>query len=226
MNISKIRPVVLSLLLSLCAVSASAAAFSPLQIGGFGENFQLVDKHTPVIGLRLNLPLSGNDDVWGLDVGLISCAHDFTGLRLNAFSWTRNTLNGVDIALCDMSRRLNGIHVCGIGVVTQELCGLQAGLAPFAGKANGLQIGFFDFSEHLSGLQIGLCNYALELHGVQFGLLNFGLLPFEGYAPRTIHGLQIGLVNHAETLHGVQIGLLNFVTDSDYPCLPFLRASF
>ena len=200
----RLFPILLSLFLPLCAASASAAAFSPLQIGiNVGHCTQLVDEHTPVFGLRLNLPLSGNDYVRGLDIGLLSCADYFTGLRLNAFSWTARTLYGVEISPCGMARHLNGIHVCGIGVVTRELCGLQVGLVPCAANANGLQIGLFDMSENVYGVQIGFVNHTLSLHG-----------------------LQIGLVNYARSLHGLQIGLVNIVPESSIPCLPLLRASF
>jgi len=49
-------------LFSLFAAALCAAApFSPLQIGIDGEDLQLVDAHTPVIGLRLNLPVPDSD---------------------------------------------------------------------------------------------------------------------------------------------------------------------
>ena len=78
-------------LLALCAAAApaSAAAFSPLQIGLGSPDWQLVSEDTPVYGLRLNLPISFNDTVAGLDLGLLSDdTATFSGLRLNAVSFS------------------------------------------------------------------------------------------------------------------------------------------
>ena len=128
---------------ALCAASASAAAFSPLQIGLGSPDWQLVSEDTPVYGLRLNLPGSFNDTVAGLDLGLLSDdATTFTGLRLNAVSYS-HTCNGIAIALFDMAAFLNGVQI-----------------APLAIAGNAC------------GLQIGLGTDARELHGVQIGLLN------------------------------------------------------
>ena len=106
---------------ALCAASASAAAFSPLQIGlnGIYEPYdrQLVSKDTLVYGLRLNLPISCNETVTGLDIGLGSAATTFTGLRLNVLSWTDDTMNGVETSLFTMANNINGIHVTGLGLV-------------------------------------------------------------------------------------------------------------
>lgn len=201
----KLLPIFLSLFLPLFARSVSAAAFSPLQIGIDGETLQLVDAHTPVYGLRLNLPVGGNDTVGGLDVGLFSYADNFTGIRLNLQSWTHKTVRGVDVSLISMGTdytELDGIQIAGLGV-TAKLRGLQAGLVSYAATLRGLQIGLWATAGDLCGLQIGLANFS-----------------------DSSHGLQIGLVNRAETLHGLQIGLVNIATESDFPCLPLLRASF
>ena len=178
MSSPKIYPVFLSLLLSLCAASASAAAFSPLQIGLGSPDWQLVSEDTPVVGLRLNLPKSFNDTVAGLDLGLLSDdTATFSGLRLNAVSFS-HTCNGIAIALFDMVVFLNGIQIAPIAVAGNA-SGLQIGLGTDAEELHGVQIGLFNGTRHFSssptvrGLQIGLVNYARSLHGLQIGVLNF-----------------------------------------------------
>ena len=226
MNISKIHPAFLSLLLSLCAASASAAAFSPLQIGIAGENLQLVDSHTPVIGLRLNLPVSDNETVGGLDIGLGSNVENFSGIRLNLSSWAGKAVRGIDVSLIGIGgdeSEFDGIQIAGICAASQ-MRGLQAGIVSYAATLRGLQIGLWSAACDLCGLQIGLANFAESPRGIQLGIFNASDMPPQTCG--TVHGVQIGLVNLAATLHGVQIGLLNIVPDSDYPCLPFLRASF
>ena len=179
---------------ALCAAPASAAAFSPLQIGLGSPDWQLVSEDTPVIGLRLNLPRSFNDTVAGLDLGLLSDdTTTFSGLRLNAISYSHDC-NGISIALFDMAVFLNGIQIAPLAI---------------AGNACGLQIGLGTDAEELRGVQIGLFN----------GTRHFSRSP-------TVHGLQIGIVNYARSPHGLQIGLVTIATESDYPCLPLLRASF
>ena len=226
MNIPKIFPILLSLLLPLFPLSASAATFSPLQIGIDGEDIQLVDFHTPVVGLRLNLPVSGNDTVAGLDVGLASYATTFSGIRLNAMSWTEKNIRGVDVALISMGTddtELDGIQIAGLGVAT-KMHGLQAGIVSYAATLCGLQIGLWSTAGDLCGIQIGFANFAESPQGgIQLGIFNASFPAFGG---GNVCGLQIGLVNYACFLHGLQIGLLNIAIDSDYPYLPLIRASF
>ena len=162
---------------ALCAASASAAAFSPLQIGLGSPDWQLVSEDTPVIGLRLNLPRSINDTVAGLDLGLLSDdTATFSGLRLNAISYSHDC-NGIAIALFDMAVNLNGTQIAPLAIAGNA-CGLQIGLGTDAKELRGVQIGLFNGTRHFSsspsvhGLQLGLVNYAHSLHGLQIGLLN------------------------------------------------------
>ena len=226
MNTPKILPILLSLLLPLFALSASAASFSLLQIGIDGEYIQLVDSHTPVVGLRLNLPISMNNTVAGLDVGLMSYATTFAGIRLNAMSWTHKTVRGIDVSLISMGTddtEVDGIQIAGLGVAA-KMRGLQAGIVSYAACLCGLQIGLWSTAGDLCGLQIGLANFADSPQGgIQLGIFNASFPAVEG---GNICGLQIGLVNYARFLHGLQIGLLNIATDSGYPYLPLIRAAF
>ena len=161
---------------ALCAAPASAAV-SPLQIGVWGEECQLISPETPVIGLRLNLPRSYNDTVAGLDLGLLSDdTTTFSGLRLNAIAYS-HSCNGIAISLFDMAAFLNGVQIAPIAVAGNA-CGIQIGLGTDTEELHGVQIGLFNgtrtvsYSPTVRGLQIGLVNYANSLRGLQLGLLN------------------------------------------------------
>ncbi|MBR6022982.1 MAG: hypothetical protein IK066_11270 [Kiritimatiellae bacterium] len=162
----KLLSVLLSLFLPLCAASASAAAFSPLQIGAgwpapAGFDLQLVSRRTPVFGLRLNLLGSRNDTVAGLDFGICSDAGTFSGIRLNALSGSK-TLNGVAVALLDFSHDVRGVQIGGSNFGLGEVRGTQIGLLNFAFSLRGAQIGIVNVADDLCGVQIGLVNIAME----------------------------------------------------------------
>ena len=147
---------------ALCAASASAAAFSPLQIGAgwpapAGFELQLVPEKTPVFGFRLNLPGSVNDTVAGLDFGIYSEAETFSGIRLNVFSGSK-TLNGVAVAFMDVSEEVRGVQIGGLNLALHEVRGAQIGLLNFTYSLRGVQIGILNFAEYLHGVQIGLFN--------------------------------------------------------------------
>ena len=219
------------LFLALSALSA-AAAVSPLQIGVWGEECQLVSPDTPVIGLRLNLPFSENDAVTGFDLGLVSFAGPFDAPRSD------------DVAK-DLS--LNGISLGLVAWTYGDVNGLQAAVFGFAGHVHGIQAGCIDLGGDVSGVQFGLYNLCFgPLHGLQLGAFNGGIQSVRGgqtglfNAAVALHGLQVGLFNGADdarglqlgivnlvwkSLRGVQIGLLNFDTSSSWSCLPLLRVS-
>ena len=223
----KLLPVFLSLFLPLCAASASAAAFSPLQIG-ISNDHQLADYETPVYGLRLNLLFSMSKTAAGLDIGFASYARHFSGIRLNAESWSEGTVNGVEAALAgSMDYDVNGIQVGLASVAFHDMRGLQAGVLAGAARVYGVQIGLWSSArDDLCGLQIGLANFAESPHGLQLGIFNSAAASFKSDGRGTVRGIQVGLVNLAGSLRGLQIGLVNIATESDFPCLPLLRASF
>ena len=224
----KLLPIFLSLFLPLFARSASAAAFSPLQIGYEVKHAgQLVDHDTPIIGLRLNLPLSHNDTAVGLDIGLASWTETFWGARLNIGAYSKKSCNGLALGLVELAETFNGIQL-GVFDAGRTLNGIQfAGFGGFM-TVHGIQISVVSLDETVQGLQIGIANRIEVLDGLQIGLYNnVGNVWHTPPANSgTVCGVQIGIVNRAESLHGLQIGLVNIVTESDYPCLPLLRASF
>lgn len=121
-----------------------AMAWSPLQIGIFGGNVQICAPETEITGLRLNLIYGDNDDVTGLDLGIVSGSACINGLRLNAINLSDEHSGGVEIGLANVAKT--------------EMVGWQCGI--------------LNYADSMSGFQLGLINHCCSLYGIQIGLIN------------------------------------------------------
>jgi hypothetical protein len=121
-----------------------AMAWSPIQVGLFGGNAQVCAPETEITGLRLNLPYSENDDVTGLDLGIVSGGASISGLRLNAVNLSDEHSGGVEIGLVNVDKG--------------EMVGWQCGIFNYAGSMRGFQLGLINRCGSLYGIQIGLVN--------------------------------------------------------------------
>lgn len=121
-----------------------AMAWSPIQVGLFGGNAQICAPETEITGLRLNLPYSENDDVTGLDLGIVSGGASISGLRLNAVNLSDEHSGGVEIGLVNVDKG--------------EMVGWQCGIFNYAGSMRGFQLGLINKCGDLYGIQIGLVN--------------------------------------------------------------------
>ena len=121
-----------------------AMAWSPIQVGLFGGNAQICAPETEITGLRLNLPYSENDDVTGLDLGIVSGGASISGLRLNAVNLSDEHSGGVEIGLVNVDKG--------------EMVGWQCGIYNYAGSMRGFQLGLINKCGSLYGIQIGLVN--------------------------------------------------------------------
>ena len=141
------------------AAPARALDVTPLQIGLAGESAQIFAPATRVMGLRLNLALSENDEVLGFDAGLFSHATRLTGIQLNVGNWVDAEFFGVSAGLFST-----------MGSVT----GVQAGILfnTAMHDLNGFQLGVFNRADDVEGFQIGLINRTVSLRGIQLGLIN------------------------------------------------------
>jgi hypothetical protein len=111
-------------------------------------------------GLRLNLIYGVNENVRGIDIGIVNKANgDAGGFELGMVNEVKMNFQGVQIGL--------------IANVTRHSCqGFQAGV-------------YNDAEEDMRGLQLGIVNHAGSLNGIQIGILNFnddtkylGFFPF------------------------------------------------
>jgi hypothetical protein len=174
---------------------------SPLQIS-FIPPLQLVPAEKDVCGLRLNLPLGGNDNIYGLDLGFFGDARESKGIQLNLIG---NSTGNV-LQLTDNYQQ--GIQLAGL-------------LNLNFGNSDGIQIaGFVNIAASVvQGMQIaGVKNMGRDVRGIQIaGLLNFA---------ESVRGVQIGLINVTGKLSGLQIGLVNYIGESPVPILPIINLKF
>ena len=146
-------------LAALLAAPAWAVGLTPLQIGLAGESAQIFRPETRVMGLRLNLAFSENDDVTGIDVGLFSLSDRMTAFQLNVANSVEAEFIGISV----------GMLFSTMGSVS----GLQAGIFNTVDHdLNGFQLGAFNIADDVSGFQIGLVNRTVSLRGIQLGLVN------------------------------------------------------
>lgn len=136
----------------LAAVMLLAASFvhaydtTPLQIGVFPPNLQVVTPEINVSGLKLNLPFGGNENITGIDLGIASTSNDCSAIQVNVL----------------------------VNLVSNDFSGIQVGAFNFCGNSGGLQIGLYNSTDKMSsGLQVGLLNSTMEMNGVQVGLVNY-----------------------------------------------------
>lgn len=142
----------------LAAPAFAAPALTPFQMGIWGPKVQIFPEQTKVMGLRLNLARSDNQDVLGLDFGLVSKAERMDAIQLNLANLVGGEFTGVAVGLFNQMG---------------SVAGLQAGLFNNAAHdMTGFQFGLFNVADDAAGFQIGLINRTVSLRGLQIGLVN------------------------------------------------------
>ena len=178
---------------------------SPLQISFFPP-YQLVPAEKDVCGLRLNLPFGGNENIYGLDLGIAGgTQYSYNGIMLNLFgNFSVGSIKGIELA------GLINFNISGPILMTEGGSGAKG--IELAGCLN-LNLGDID------GIQIaGLANTGNEVRGIQIaGLFN---------GAKSVRGIQIGLINVTQELTGLQIGLVNYIRESPVPILPIINLKF
>lgn len=142
----------------LLAGSAFALDMTPLQIGFGGARAQLFPAETAVTGLRLNLVMSDNQDVTGLDLGLVSRADRMTAIQVNLANLVDSEFIGLSGGLFNRAGSMSGLQAGLFNSVTHDVSGFQLGLFNMADDTMGIQIGLINRTTSMQGLQIGLVN--------------------------------------------------------------------
>ena len=168
-----------------------------------------------VCGVRLNLPVGIQKDVYGLDLGLVNISKNLNGITIGGLGAGAENLNGIAIGgLMAGAENLNGIIIGGCGAGALNLNGvaispatLNAGGIAIAGRLNGLLIGGF-------GAVTILDSTGVLIGGFFAGCIDniTGLVIAGGYTRcKEISGTQIsGLINNTKKLKGFQLGTVNF----------------
>jgi len=154
------------LLLSLLSAVAVSAQEHPFQIALVGPTMQLVDDDADIQGIRLNFLYGVNQNMTGLDLGLIN--------------HTRGTMTGVGFGLVNVADGgFSGWQSGAVNVAGGQFTGLQwspwtvLSLANFVEAGEGAQIAIaFNRAQNLRGFQLALVNVAEDMYGVQVGLIN------------------------------------------------------
>jgi len=215
---NEIVAILLCLISGFLSQPSHAGGCSPLQIG-LWPGAQLVPKEQTVCGLRLDLPLGDNDNVWGIDIGVGGRAKTLKGIQIGFFGVLDGSEEsqslGIQIAWATMINKgsFAGVQAGYLGNRNEgvSFSGLQiAGLVNTNNGANykGVQLaGLGNVGKDVYGIQLGgiLVNGLEKLYGIQIG----GML---NRAERIMNGVQIGVIhNRAEIImNGVQIGVTNY----------------
>lgn len=157
---------------------SAKAAEQPIELSFF-HPLQLHDENTDIRGVRLNLFYAVNNDVTGVDLGLLGLGQtsgDFAGISWNFVgSVVKGDMVGWQSGIYTHTHgTFTGLKTGLINRQTGELLGVQYGFINIAHTSvTGVQLGFVNKAETMNGLQFGLVNLADNLHGLQIGLANF-----------------------------------------------------
>ena len=131
----------------------------------FAPKFEAPPESWDVILLRLNLLVGSHRAVYALDIGGLGNFADYKmdGIGIAGLFNSVGESDGAihvaglfNFAAFDFDGcQISGLYSCTEG----SHCGLQIGLANYAGKMTGMQIGLVNFAERLHGLQIGAFNF-------------------------------------------------------------------
>ncbi len=158
---------VTALAMLLVAGTALAQGGKPVQLSLFNP-VQLVPEKESISGLRLNLIYGVNQNVQGLDWGLVNHT------RGDEFAWQ---LGGV----CYVEKNMTGWQDGWVNITQGEFTGFQSGLFNQAGQGNGVMFGVVNVTKSMHGLQLGILNVTETLNGLQIGIGNMvqkGKTPF------------------------------------------------
>ncbi len=166
------KALLLSVLGALLAAPALALDVTPLQIGIAGTKAELFPETTKVMGLRLNVACSDNQDVMGVDFGLVGMAERMDAIQLNLVNRIEAEFAGISVGLFSQMGSVAGLQAGLFNTVAHDLAGFQVGLFNVADTASGIQFGLINRAVSLRGIQIGLVNLIEEGPVTFFPIIN------------------------------------------------------
>ena len=152
------KALVLLCLAAGLAAPARAVELTPLQLGFWGPRLQVFPEETRVMGLRLNVLASDNQEVTGLDVGVVGRTARMSAIQVNLANFVDDEFAGLSAGLFSQMGSVAGLQAGLFNTVVHDLAGFQVGL--------------FNAADDVLGLQIGILNRTMSLRGVQIGLVN------------------------------------------------------
>ena len=129
-------------------------------------------------GFRLNVLMGTHENVYGLDVGLLSnsVVKDLKGISI-AGGWTNVGRSSGSLTLAGCFNYVEGDSqgvqlALGYNSVFRKMRGAQVAAVNDSVDMKGLQLGVVNVTDRSRGLQVGVVNYAAALDGMQVGLVN------------------------------------------------------
>ena len=183
-----------------------------------------------VVGVSLNVLYGHEEELWGLQAGMVNSADSLqgfqvgvlnisdggTGFQAGLFQWVDGDLIGVQLGLTNYVRNFSGLQVSA-GNIATDANGIQVGAGSNSNENfSGLQVGLWNSNrKNFSGIQLGLMNEnqmeTRSAGSIQVGNVEYSQLQTTQYTGGSSDGIQIALVlNQALLTNGVQLGLFNF----------------
>lgn len=232
--------IIVCLIVLVFSRSAVAGQWTPFQ-AAIWPPVQLFHEAASVCGLRLNLGQGRNENVWGIDVGMLNTIEDRQrGIQAGLLNQSEDAI-GVDLGILNYTKRIIGLQAGLLNAARDHAAGLQAGcILNHSDRVRGFQIhaGILgNVADHVTGGQLELSvpllgfNSAQNVTGVQMALLGFNKVEntIKGVqvaiynSAGLLKGLQIGFVNYSRDLSGVQIGIINMVDRKQLPVMPIIN---
>jgi len=165
-------------LLCVLVMFVAACAFSrdstPLQISLWPPNAQVAPEEINVTGLKINLPFGGNNQIYGVDLGIASTCEECSALQVNLLiNRAHTSFSGIQAGLINQAGSSSGIVLGGLNIADDKFRGVEVGIINSSMEAHGLQIGLVNYTEFMTGLQIGLINIITQSHVPVFPFINF-----------------------------------------------------
>ncbi|UVD77681.1 hypothetical protein LIX27_07705 [Leptospira borgpetersenii] len=163
---------------------------------------------------RLNLPYGENQNLYGLNVGIVN--------------GVRNDLFGGQLGIANGAHNLIGIQIGAINLTHHKHAGLKIGLVNFGVPLHGLDPNHTHKSETGIGISIGVANFEIQSGNIAIGIFNYGAGIGIGIINRSFlfplnsedTGLNIGIVNISETHQKqFQIGIINYCPNNTIPIM-------
>lgn len=160
----------------IISVIAHAGETKPLQLSLFNP-VQIVNEDTSIKGLRLDLLYGVNDNVAGIDFGIVNRDKGKgCGLQLGVVNRVSCSFYGYQRSIFNVvEENFIGIQLGEVGnYVKGDYLGYQSGVVNITKDGfKGFQLGLlYNYAETMNGLQLGLINVAGDLNGIQIGLIN------------------------------------------------------
>jgi len=148
----------LAILLTPAVAGTASAQGKPFQLALFNPA-QIVPETESIAGLRINLLYGVNQDVQGVDWGLVN------HVRGGCKAWQSGIVGIVE-------KDFTGWQDCWVNITRGEFTGFASGGYNQAENGHGFMLGFVNVTRNMRGFQLGVLNVTETLDGLQIGVGN------------------------------------------------------